>query len=299
MKNPIFKAQVAALFEKTALGQDPHAVLAQMPPGESGDLRRGLELIGGAKDIGSAAKSVLGAGYRGLSRVMDPVGESGLLAKGIGHAGDFFAKHPSMARGAIGTAALAPILGNAFLSSQANHQRELMDAYAQPDRVIVGSLDEFLEKKAELYSMTKEAVAARPFSLGTSIGEGVGKGLGSALGGTAVGLLVQALGSGIGALHDRFSSDPKRKALVESILRSDSVLSDAVERHPEAKKMVVEAYGTMVRFAPTLSKDPNAVRSFLREAVLGGSGVNYATIKNLVDTEKSIAEAKPRYGQGH
>jgi hypothetical protein len=72
-----------------------------------------------------------------------------------------------------------------------------------------------------------------------------------------------------------------------------------VARHPDSKVLLRDSYGTMERFAPTLSLDINAVRSFLREAVLGGSGVNYATIKNLVDTEKSIAEAKPRYGQGH
>ena len=299
-KNPIFKAQVTALFEKTAFLQDPNAVLAKMPHEDSGDLRRGLALMEGAKGTAHALKDVAGAGYGALSKFVSPSGNGGgILSRGLEHASAFASKRPALARTAVGAAALAPILGNAFLSSQALHERELMDAYAQPDRVITSSLEEFLEKKAELYSMTKQAVAARPFSFGNSLGEGVSKGLGSAIGGTGLALLVQALGGGLGALHDKFSGDPKRKALVASILRSDPVLSDAVQRHPDSKRMVEEAYATMARFAPTLSKDPNAVRSFLREAVLGGAGVNYATIKNLVDTEKSIAEAKPRYGQGH
>jgi len=300
VKNPVFKAQVEELFAKTAWGHDPHAVVRQMPHGESGDLRRGLSLLEGVRGFGSSLKDIAGAGYHGASTLVDPSpGENSVLTKGLGHAGDFFMKRPALMRAAIGTAALAPILGNAFDASQKHHEAELMNAYADPSRVITASLDEFLEKKAELHSMSKDAAAAKPFSFGHSLGEGVGKGIGSALGGSVVGLLAQALGSGISALHDKFSSDPKRKALVASILRSDPVLSDALKRHPDSQKLLEDSYSTMVRFAPTLSMDVNAVRSFLREAVLGGSGVNYATIKNLVDTERSIADSKPQYGGGH
>ncbi len=42
----------------------------------------------------------------------------------------------------------------------------------------------------------------------------------------------------------------------------------------------------MKRFAPTLSSDPNAVRSFLREAATSGAGVNYNTIKLLAEAER-------------
>jgi hypothetical protein len=298
VKNPFFKAHVAALFEKTALGQDPHAVLAKMPHEDSGDLRRGLALLEGAHGVAGATKDVAHAGYKGLSRFLSPPSaEGGMLSKGLGHAGDFFAKHPAVARTAIGAAALAPILGNALDASQKNHEAELMNAYADPSRAITASLDEFLEKKAELYVLTKHAVAAKSFSAGNSMMEGLSKGLGSAVGGSVAALLFQAIGSGISSLHGAVSGDPKRKAMVDQILRSDPVLSDAIQRHPESKRMVEESYSTMVRFAPTLSMDINAVRSFLREAVLGGSGVNYATIKNLVDTERSISDAKPQYGR--
>ena len=370
MKNPIFKAQVDAAFDKTS----------------NADVRRGQEIFEGVKDIGSAAHGLLGAANRGLSKFVDPAG-SGILGNSLSSAGEYLRQRPGLAKGLVGTAALAPILGNAFLSSQAHHQRELMDAYAQPDRVITGSLDEFIEKKAELYSMTKEAAKPTPkppwlsnsllkniaqraargagnvartearnrsesaasearqraadqmkrfqkateqqraqhkgdikavarsaanavkknlppdpgfwAASGEAMVGGLSKGIGSALGGSLVGLMAHGIGTGVDALRDHFMLDPKRKALVDTLVRTDPVLSDAVERHPDSKSLIRESYGTMERFAPTLSLDINAVRSFLREAVLGGSGVNYATIKNLVDTEKSIAEAKPRYGQGH
>jgi hypothetical protein len=300
VKNPVFRAHVAELFEKLGtLGQDPHAVLAKMAPGDRGDLSRGLHLEQGLKDVGSAAAQAVSGSHSLLSKIVDPQTSSpGVLSRGLSRAGDFFAKRPGLAKAAIGTAALAPILGNAFVSSQKQHEAELMNAYADPNRVITASLEEFLEKKAELYSFTKTAVAPK-FNAGHSMMDGLSKGLGSALGGTAVGLIAQVLGSGVSSLYNHLSSDPKRNSLVASILKSDPVLSDAIKRHPESKRMVEESYATMVRFAPTLSMDTNAVRSFIREAVLGGSGVNYATIKNLVDTERSISDAKPQYGGKH
>lgn len=348
MKNLIFKAQVLALFEKEAFGHDPRAVLANLPKEDSGDLRRGLALMEGARGAASSAKGALGAGYRSVSKFVSPTHDpNSSLAKSISNAGSAIAKRPALARAAVGTAALAPILLHAFNTSQKQHEDELMNAYADPSRVIVASLDSFLEKKAELYSMTKEAAkapksemqqlearikkfqqqskaqhgkdvksignaAARAVgkrmstkepgfwpSMGSSVTEGISKGIGSSVGGALVGLAAHGIGSGVDALRDHFMLEPKRKALVDTLLRTDPVLSDAVSRHPDSRTLVKDSYGTMVRFAPTLSLDINAVRSFLREAVMGGSGVNYATIKNLVDTERAIADAKPHYGQGH
>jgi hypothetical protein len=55
--------------------------------------------------------------------------------------------------------------------------------------------------------------------------------------------------------------------------------------------LVHSSYATMKRFAPNLAADPNAVRSFLREAVIYGNGPSYATLKNLADAEKSVVGA--------
>lgn len=296
MKNEPFKTAVSELFAKTAFGQDPAEVLGKLPAADQGDLRRGLALWEGLKGTGSAVKDIAGAAYRGAGKLLSPTPHEGVVSRGLQSAADFASKRPGLTRAAIGTAVLAPILGNAFLASQKNHEAELMNAYADPSRVITASLDQFLEKKAELHYSTYK-LAAPKMDFGGFVREGLGKGIGTALGGSVATLLAHALGSGFSALQGAVSSDPKRKALVESLLKSDTVLSDAVKRHPETRRMVDEAYGTMVKFAPTLSMDINAVRSFLREAVLGGAGVNYATIKNLVDTERSIADSGPKYGR--
>lgn len=124
------------------------------------------------------------------------------------------------------------------------------------------------------------------------VGKGLAEGVGKGLGGLAAGLIGAGIGKGVDLLRDHFMLEPKRKELFERLLSSDPVLSDAVHRNPDAKGLLLEAYGTMTRFAPSLALDVNAVRSFLREAVLGGSGVNYATVKNLVDTERSISDSK-------
>lgn len=74
-----------------------------------------------------------------------------------------------------------------------------------------------------------------------------------------------------------------RAAILDSLKQEDPILS----QHDD--QALMEAYHTMVRFAPTLSTDKNAVRSFLRQAVMSGSGPDYASIKLLADTEHAVA----------
>jgi hypothetical protein len=72
------------------------------------------------------------------------------------------------------------------------------------------------------------------------------------------------------------------------------MLSDAIKRDPKQSTHILEAYQTLVTFAPGIALDINAVRSFLHEAVVSGGSINYATVKNLVDTQKSIAGLSQR-----
>jgi hypothetical protein len=55
--------------------------------------------------------------------------------------------------------------------------------------------------------------------------------------------------------------------------------------------LIASSYETMKRFAPTLSTDPNAARSFLQEVALYGKGPSYATLKTLADTEAAVTKA--------
>jgi hypothetical protein len=73
-----------------------------------------------------------------------------------------------------------------------------------------------------------------------------------------------------------------RRAILGDLRQSDSVLSAADD------KVLMGAYHTMSRFAPVLSTDSNAVRSFLRQAVMSGSGPDYMSIKLLADAERAV-----------
>jgi len=114
------------------------------------------------------------------------------------------------------------------------------------------------------------------------------------MGGSAA---IQTFGKGVGEMGIELLRDMASKAMAavghagdegarEAILgdlkRNDPVLSSAND------KVLMEAYHTMTRFAPTLSTDKNAVRSFLRQAVMSGSGPDYMSIKLLADSERSV-----------
>lgn len=114
------------------------------------------------------------------------------------------------------------------------------------------------------------------------------------MGGTAA---IQTFGKGVGEmgvdlLRDMAAKamsavghagdDAARQAILGDLKRNDPVLANADD------KTLMEAYHTMTRFAPVLSTDKNAVRSFLRQAVMSGAGPDYASIKLLADSERAV-----------
>jgi hypothetical protein len=106
------------------------------------------------------------------------------------------------------------------------------------------------------------------------------KAVGSQTGQSTVGLLGDIMSkavSGVTALPRALA----RSNMFEQLQQEDDVLAQA---DPQSLQ---EAYHTMVRFAPTLATDKNAVRSFLRESVLYGTGPNVITIKQLADAERA------------
>jgi hypothetical protein len=168
---------------------------------------------------------------------------------------------------------------------QHRNEETLMNLREDPGRDITASLDSFLEKKAAL----SDVLSHFPRELvRTSFAEGIGKGLGSGLAQGTLEFLADAMKDGLGAVRNVLTTDRQRNQLLRTLLQNDVVLSDAIARSPHSISVIQDAYQTMCRFAPSLSLDVNAVRSFLREAVVGGSGVNYATIKNLIETERAL-----------
>jgi hypothetical protein len=296
VKNPVFKKQVEDLFEKLAWPFDTAAVQQQLASnpataGTAADLGRGrflTEELGHAADMLPAALKAIRAGGEAILAPAAHLGPPVLRA--AGNVGKALVNSPTAAKAAIGTAVLAPILAGAFHSAQKGYEDDVMGMRRDPSRNITASLDEFLEKKAS--DTAKIAAMPRsyltPTAMGVKAQESFASGIGGGVGKGVVDLAASGVGSILGKLRDYFLTDVRRKKLFESLLRTDQVLNDAIARHPQTQEVLVEAYGTLTRFAPSLAMDVNAVRSFLREVVLGGGGVNYATIKNLVETEKAI-----------
>lgn len=108
---------------------------------------------------------------------------------------------------------------------------------------------------------------------------------GSEIGKSGVGLLRDMANKAMEAIGHAGDSSA-REAILGDLKRTDSVLAGADDT------MLMEAYHTMTRFAPTLSTDKNAVRSFLRAAVMSGTGPDFMTIKHLADSERAVTGGK-------
>ena len=83
------------------------------------------------------------------------------------------------------------------------------------------------------------------------------------------------------------ASKLERKGIFNQLSQEDEVLAQADPTQLE------DAYHTMVRFAPTLATDKNAVKTFLRETALYGTGPNYTTIKQIAEAENAVTPQQP------
>ena len=107
----------------------------------------------------------------------------------------------------------------------------------------------------------------------------------------AMGIASGGLQQGATAVQ-RAINGVRRSNIVKGLAQNDDIISQA---DPET---ISNAMGTLSRFAPTLSTDPNAVRSYLREAVTYGAGPDYATISNIANTEDRLQQVGlPNFGQ--
>ena len=108
---------------------------------------------------------------------------------------------------------------------------------------------------------------------------------------TTLDVAKDALSSGIQsasqAYHEANVASPMRHSILSQLKNEDVIIGGA------PKKDLMEAYHTMVTFAPSLSTDKNAVKSFLRQAVQHEGGVDYMSIKGLAEAENAIS-GKPK-----
>jgi len=84
--------------------------------------------------------------------------------------------------------------------------------------------------------------------------------------------------------------NPKRAEIFAHLVKTDDIIGSA------DKRSLMEAYDSMYKFAPTLSTNISAARSFLREAAQHDGGIDYMTIKGLGQAERAVT-GKPIGGE--
>ena len=91
---------------------------------------------------------------------------------------------------------------------------------------------------------------------------------------------VGAFDSALAGAKERAKS-PVRRAIMARLAQEDEIIGSA---NPED---MLRAYKTMSKFAPTISTDINAVRSFLRASAGHDGGIDPLTIKGLAEAENA------------
>jgi hypothetical protein len=167
-----------------------------------------------------------------------------------------------------GAGAVGGALGGGAMGS-------LGDIGAAPGRGVAGGLSKLVERK--LYG---QQFGERQDPFGYASRSALGQ-FGKEMGTTGANLLRDIANKAMEAAGHAGDASA-REAIIGDLKRNDSVLAAADD------KTLMEAYHTMTRFAPVLSTDKNAVRSFLRQAVMSGSGPDFMSIKLLADSERAV-----------
>lgn len=144
-----------------------------------------------------------------------------------------------------------------------------------PGQGVAQGLSDMVQKR-----LFGQEIGQRHDALGLAGGSAL-KSFGAEIGKSSVGLLKDIAMKAMDAVGHA-GDESARQAILGELKRNDSVLAQADD------KLLMESYHTMQRFAPTLSTDKNAVRSFLRQAVMSGSGPDFMTIKHLADSERAV-----------
>ena len=99
---------------------------------------------------------------------------------------------------------------------------------------------------------------------------------------TTADVATAAVGDAIGALKKQFVDTPKRQEILAHLRKTDDIIGNA------DMNSVLEAYSSMTKFAPKLSTNLSAAKSFLREAVQHDGGIDFMTVKGLAQAERAI-----------
>lgn len=106
--------------------------------------------------------------------------------------------------------------------------------------------------------------------------------------------LVENTIGGVSAAIGAAAMMPRReahRARALSLIDEDPLLSQA---STQEKDMLMRAYDSMQRYAPSLAGDEFATKNYLRESLMAANGPDYGTIGNLAKTERMITGDKKR-----
>lgn len=206
-------------------------------------------------------------------------------------------RHPVASTIGAGTLAAA---GTAYGPRATELESEFMkNRLGAPDGKFVYATEKVAQKIEAMF--VKEAVGGvdvNPSTWNTVWRKGLesmSSGVGAGVGGAGVLVLTDILRKAGRGLSQKLVYDNKRKDMLRTILASDPIISTFEAQNPG---MCLKVYASMVSVAPTLSLDPNAVTSFLREAAQTHGAINYMTIKQLAETEKAISDAAGEHTSG-
>jgi hypothetical protein len=203
--------------------------------------------------------------------------------KAIGAIGRFATNHPVLSAGVAGTGVALSKVNKDADKLEGEIMRE---QFGYPGARYASELEKFAERKMQLATkLMFEKVAGYPSDFNESIGSGLAK----AVGGEGLDAIRRLLGSTAQMVHEKFVGDPAREQIVDSVIQNDPDVSSAESLQPG---QAYKAFRTMTNVAPTLSRDPNIVTSFLRQAAMTGGVLDYNTVKGLAEAEAAVQRAK-------
>lgn len=209
-----------------------------------------------------------------------------------------YVQHALINTAAVALPAYAILRGSRTADAQYKLYRELQQnrekdlSTPMPSLTVKQSYEKFAEEK--LADDDGKPKAPSPLELGklmnwnirAGLADGIGKGVGTAIGKTFIETPVEAATK---YLTKRFSTDPKQLKALNEAIEGDDVLGSS------DRSKIDSAHSTLKRFSPSLAEDPNAVRSYLRTAVMSHGGVDLATIRMLLDAEKARQAGKGKF----
>lgn len=210
---------------------------------------------------------------------------------------DFVINHPVLSAGTIGV-----ILGANAMRKPAYRVEDSLQAerlgipgskYEREDLHKFSALKEFLEVKCAYEKTAQKGGSHSQLPIGEQfprdIMGGIGSGIGQGAAATGMQGILGLLGRGAQSIHEKFVQDPKREKILDKAMSEDPMLSNFEANNPGA---ILRHYQTLVRFAPTLSTDPNVVTSYLRATAPLGGSMDPTVIKGLAEAEIAALKAK-------